>query len=254
MLSNDYRIALVTGASSGIGNATVRSLRERGLEVHAVARRAERLQTLRAQTGCEIHTADLRDRAALEHVASQAEWDVVVNNAGVIVGFEDLHEVDPDDIDTAIDINVRAVYHLLRATLPGMVARGRGHVVNIGSMAGMYALKSSVYGGTKGAIHLLGRNLRIELEGSGVRMTEIAPGRVETEIYRQGVRDPDTLETLLDTGVRELEPKDIADAIVYALGAPAHVNVNLIELQPTEQTYGGSRFVRFPPGADPPGR
>jgi NADP-dependent 3-hydroxy acid dehydrogenase YdfG len=240
---SDYQTALVTGASSGIGAAVVRALTRHDIEVHAVARRTERLQQLAQETGCIVHTLDLRDRDGIYELCERQDWDILVNNAGVLLGFEEVYTVDPQAIDASIDTNVRAVYHLLRAVLPGMVARRRGHVVNLGSMAGLYALRSSVYGGTKGAVHMISRNLRLELHGSGVRVTEICPGRVATEIYDQAIAEPELLKKLKDTRIRELDPEDIAAAVMYAVDSPWHVNVNLIELQPTEQTYGGSQFV-----------
>lgn len=243
MSLGDYRRALVTGASSGIGVAVAAGLAARGIEVHAVARRAERLDDLAATTGCRIHVLDLRDTQKIYDAFGSMAFDILVNNAGHGRGFDPLHGGDPDDIDTSIDTNVRAVFHLLRALLPGMVERKRGHVVNMGSMAGLYALKSSIYGASKGAVHMLSRNLRLELQGTGVRVTEICPGRVSTEFYDVAIDDPVVRERVKNSGIRELTPGDVAGAVFYALDAPRHVNVNLIEIQPTEQTYGGSQFV-----------
>ena len=238
-----YRRALVTGASSGIGAAVTRALAARGLEVHALARRRDRLSELAGATGCTVHAVDVRDTSALRETIADLDIDVVVNNAGVGRGLEPLFLADPDDIDTTIDTNVRAVFHVLRAVLPAMVERKRGHVVNIGSMAGLYALKSSVYGASKAAVYMLSRNLRLELQGTGVKLTEILPGRVATEFYDKAIDDAESRDRLKDSGITELEPDDIAAAIVYALDTPWNVNVNLIELQPTEQTYGGSQFI-----------
>ncbi|MCG6893178.1 MAG: SDR family oxidoreductase [Desulfobacteraceae bacterium] len=243
MSLSDYRTAVVTGASSGIGAAVAAGLARRGLRVHAAARRKDRLEALARETGCVVHPMDVRDTAALYREFDGRIVDVVVNNAGLGKGFAALHTVAPEDIDTSVDTNVRAVYHLLRAVLPGMVERRRGHVVNIGSMAGLYALQSSVYGGTKAAVHMLSRNLRLELEGTGVRVTEICPGRVNTEFYDVAIDDPRQRSRIKDSGVRELQPEDVAAAVFYALDAPWHVNVNSIELQPVEQIYGGSRFT-----------
>ena len=132
-----------------------------------------------------------------------------------------------------------AATHVLRAVLPSMVARKRGHVVNISSVAGLYPIKSSVYGASKGAVHLLSQNLRLELQGSGVRVTEICPGRVATEFFDVAIDDAALRAKVKDTGIEELTAEDIAGAIMFALDAPWRVNVNLIELQPTEQTFGG---------------
>ena len=174
-----------------------------------------------------------------------AEIDILVNNAGLGRGFEALADTRPEDIDRTIDTNLSASLHLLRAVLPGMIKRQCGHIVNIGSVAGLYPWKWSLYGSSKAAIRMLSQNLRLELEGTGVRVTEICPGRVTTEFYDVTIDDPARRETVKASGIRELQPQDIADAIVYALDAPWHVNVSRIEIMPTEQTYGGSQFVPF---------
>ena len=116
-------------------------------------------------------------------------------------------------------------------------------MVNVGSMAGLYPLASSVYGASKGALHVLSMDLRLELAGTGVRITEICPGRVRTEFYDVAVDDPELRARLKESGVDEVTAGDVADAIVYAVDAPWRVNVNRIELQPTEQTYGGMQFT-----------
>jgi len=243
MALQNYQRALVTGATSGIGSATVRRLAERRIEVHAVGRRGERLQALAVETGCIAHTLDLTDIQAVRELGAAARWDVIVNNAGVLFGFEGLAGAQPEDIDRTMDTNVRALYHLLAAALPGMQDRGYGHVINLVSMVGLHTVPGAIYSGSKAAVHMLSRSLRMELHGSGVKVTEIAPGRVKTEIYEVGIHDDATRQQLLDTRIDELTPEDVADAILYALDTPPRVNVNLLELQPTEQTYGGSQFV-----------
>ncbi len=242
MALGDYSTALVTGASSGIGEAAVRSLRHRGLAVHAVARRQPRLTKLAKDTGCFAHVLDLRNTDQLYQELSKLEVDVVINNAGLGRGFERLFEANPDDIDVTLQTNVIAAFHVLRALLPGMVARKSGHIFNISSTGALYPIKSSVYGASKGAIHLLSQNLRLELKGTGVRMTEICPGRTRTEFFEVAIDDPNTRKEIKDSGISDLQPEDIANAIIYALDAPPRVNVNLIELQPTEQVFGGMSF------------
>jgi NADP-dependent 3-hydroxy acid dehydrogenase YdfG len=234
--------ALVTGASSGIGAAVVRRLAAAGWEVHALARRAARLEALANETGCTPHALDIRDGAALERLMAGLAPDLLVNNAGLGAGITGLATATSDEVARTIDTNVTAVLELLRLTLPGMIARRRGHVVNLGSVAGLYPLVSAVYGASKGAVRLMSQNLRLELRGTGVRVTEICPGRVATEFYDAAVPDPATRDRIKTTGIREINPDDIAEAIVYAVSAPAHVNVSTIELQPVEQTFGGVRF------------
>ncbi len=238
----DYSTALVTGASSGIGEAVVRRLTQKGITVHAAARRKERLARLAESTGCIPQVLDLRDTGRLYETLAGLEVDILVNNAGLGRGFERLFEAEPKDIDTTLNTNIGATFHVLRALLPGMVERKRGHVFNMSSTAALYPIKSSVYGATKGALHMLGQNLRLELQGTGVRMTEICPGRVRTEFFDVAIDDPEMREQIKDSGIDDLLPADIADAIVYALDAPRRVNVNLIELQPTEQVFGGMQF------------
>ena len=240
---SDYRIALVTGASSGIGSAVTRTLCKSGLEVHALARRRDRLESLQAETGCHIHEQDLRDRNAINNLFGHRRIDVLINNAGLGRGYETLSDTSYEDIDRTIDTNVKGTFYLIRAVLPGMIERCCGHVVNIGSAAGLYPLKWSLYGSSKAAIRMLSQNLRLELEGTRVRVTEICPGRVTTEFYNVAIDDPDQREALKTSGIHELQPQDIADAIIYSLDAPWHVNINRIEIMATEQTYGGSRFV-----------
>jgi len=237
MALEDYKTALVTGASSGIGAAVVTALRARGLTVTAVARREARLEALARETGCTPLVLDLRDTEALYDALGGLEVDILVNNAGLGRGFEALFEVRPEDIDTTLGTNVVAALHVVRALAAGMVARQRGHIVNIGSIAGLYPIKSSLYGASKGAIHLLSQNLRVELQGSGVRVTEICPGRVETEFFQVAVGEEAAKEAY--AGFEILVPEDVADAILYALDVPWRVNVGTIELTPTEQYAGG---------------
>jgi NADP-dependent 3-hydroxy acid dehydrogenase YdfG len=237
MALEDYKTALVTGASSGIGAAVVTALSARGLAVTAAARRAERLEVLAQETGCTPLVLDLRDTEALYDALAGLEVDILVNNAGLGRGFEALFEVRPEDIDATLGTNVVAAVHVVRAVAAGMVARKRGHIVNIGSIAGLYPIKSSLYGASKGAIHLLSQNLRVELQGSGVRVTEVCPGRVETEFFQIAVGEEEAKKHY--AGFEILVPEDVADAIVYALDVPWRVNVGTIELTPTEQYAGG---------------
>ena len=238
----DYGSALVTGASSGIGAATVHALASRGLIVHAAARRRDRLDRLAAETGCVVHVVDVRDTKLIYERFSELEIDIIVNNAGSGRGFEALFSAEPDEIDETINTNLVGAVHLLRAVCAGMVTRQRGHIVNVGSIGGLYPLSSSIYGATKGAIHLLSQNLRIELKGTGVRVTEICPGRVKTEFVNAAFKDPAARQAFV-SGFEIMMPDDIADAILYALDTPWHVNVSLIELVCTEQYIGTSAIA-----------
>ncbi|MEM8664000.1 MAG: SDR family oxidoreductase [Pseudomonadota bacterium] len=235
--------ALVTGASSGIGAAVVRQLTGSGRKVVAVARRADRLAALADETGCRVETLDMRDFPRAVAFTSELKPDVLVNNAGSGHGFLGVQSASDEDLTVAVETNVLAPLFLLKAALPAMVAAQRGHIVNIGSIAGLYPIVSAVYGGTKGAIHLTSQNLRHELKGTGVRVTEIAPGRVATEFYDASNIPEETAAKIKDTGIEELTPDDVASAVLFALDAPARMNVSLIELTPTEQTPGGIAIV-----------
>jgi len=243
MTIDNYKNVVVTGASSGIGEAIARCLSQEGLNVHAIARRTERLENLASTTNCLVHSMDVCNSREFVDLLEKIEVDVLINNAGVGRGYGQLAEANFEDIETTIDTNVKAAVHAAKAVLPGMIRRKKGHLINIGSMAGLYPLASSLYGATKGAMHVLSMDLRLELQGTGVRVTEICPGRVSTEFYDAALDDPELIETKKDSGITEVTSEDVSQAVVYALNVPQHVNVNRIELQPTEQTYGGMQFV-----------
>lgn len=234
--------ALVTGASSGIGAGVVRAMTAAGMQVWAMARRADRLEQLAAETGCIPLVADVTDGPALEAALSGVAPDVLVNNAGLGAGITGLLDASRSDLERTIGTNVTALLDVCRLVVPGMIARDLGHVVNIGSVAALYPIQSAVYGGSKGAVRLIGQNLRIELRGTGIRLTEICPGRVSTEFMSVAIPESKKHQYPGKTPIRELDPDDIAAAILYAVKAPAHVNVSTIELQPVEQSYGGMSF------------
>ncbi len=235
----DYKTALVTGASSGIGAACVRALRLRGLDVVALARREDRLAALAEETGCETLPLDVRDTDAVYDKLGGLEIDVLVNNAGLGRGFEGFLKSTKPEIDEMIQVNVTAAIHVVRAVADGMASRRRGHIVNIGSIAGLYPIGFPVYGASKGAIHLFAQHLRLDLKGTGVRLTEICPGRVGTEFFDAAMKS-EAERRAFTTGFEMLKPTDIADAIVFALDAPCRMNVSLIEVTPTEQSPGGA--------------
>lgn len=237
MLKNNYKTALVTGASSGIGEATVKLLSKNNIKVYALGRRKSKINKLVKETGCIALVMDIRDKKSLEKL-KKLKIDILVNNAGIGKAFTQIFSTKAKDIDATIDTNVNAFLQLLRCVTPYMVRKKMGHVINIGSIAGLYPLSSSVYGGSKGAVHLINQNLRIELSGTGVRCTEINPGRVATEFFDIAFNDPKE-RMKMTTGLTLLKPGDIADSILYAIKAPPHVNISMIEITPTEQVPGG---------------
>lgn len=244
MSFSDYRTALVTGASTGIGACVVERLAKQGLTVHAVARNVERLDELAERTGCVPHPLDITDTAALERLTEGLEVDVLVNNAGVSRQGTIL-DADAFAVDEQIAVNIQAVLHLVRLLLPGMVERDLGHVVNISSIAGVYNFGgNTIYHATKAAVHTLSRQLRVDAFGRRIRITEICPGRVETEIFGRLLGDMEEAQRRFYDGYESLTPADIADAIEYAVGTPRHVNVGHIEILPTFQVPGGLGFER----------
>ena len=237
---NGYGSALVTGASSGIGAAVVRALAASGLTVHAIARRADRLAALAEETGCQAHAFDATDTEALTRLLDGLAIDVLVNNVATGLGFGDhVSEVDPAVIDKAVATNLTVALHACRLVLPGMIARGRGHLVTIGSISGIYPIRQALYGATKGGLHVLHQTLRVELLGTGVRATEICPGSTYTEFVDDAFPDDPAAKAAFLESCRLLDPEDVADAVLYAVARPAHVNVGTIELTPTGEVPGG---------------
>jgi NADP-dependent 3-hydroxy acid dehydrogenase YdfG len=234
-----YKTAVVTGASSGIGRVTVEKLAAAGLEVHAMARRGDRLEELRERTGCIPHALDVTDMKACRQALDGVEVDVLINNAGVSHNNR-FHEFPDEKIDQIIDLNFRAVLHLTRFVLPGMVARNKGHVVIISSMAGHYPmLGSAPYSATKAAVSQFLDVMRLDTNGSRIRWTEIVPGRVATEAFEVVLGDRKAAQEKFLDGKEPLQAEDMADMMMFALSAPAHVNISRIDAYPTRQASGG---------------
>lgn len=241
---SDYKTALVTGASGGIGAAVVERLAAEGLQVHALARSAKSLAQLAERTGCIAHAIDVTDLPALTKLTQDIAFDVLVNNAGVDRPRKFL-EAEADDIDVLVDVNLRAVLHLCRLVVPGMVARDRGHVVNISSIAGAYNFAgNSTYHATKAAVSMLSRQLRVDAFGRRVRVTEVCPGRVATDIFAHVHGDSPDVRAKFIEGYELPRALDIADAIAFAIAAPVAVNIGHLEITPTLQVPGGLQTAR----------
>jgi len=240
----DYKTALVTGASSGIGAAVVERLSAEGLQVHALARSADALGALAERTGCTPHAIDVTDLDGITRLTRDVAFDVLVNNAGVDRPGSIL-AADAAGIDLLIDVNLRAVLHLCRLVLPGMVARDRGHVINISSIAAAYNFGgNSTYHATKAAVSMLSRQLRIDVYGKRVRVTEICPGRVATDIFAHVHGDSEDTYKRFVEGFELPQAEDIANAIAFAIAAPIAVNVGHMEITPTLQVPGGLSTTR----------
>jgi NADP-dependent 3-hydroxy acid dehydrogenase YdfG len=242
---SDYKTALVTGASGGMGWAIAERLASKGLEVHGLARSGAKLKELEAKAGVVPHEIDITDTKALTDLVGGLEIDVLVNNAGVSRPGS-LLQSEAFDVDEQIDVNFRAALHLARLTLPGMMARDSGHIVNITSMAGQYEFGGHIaYHATKAAMHTVSRQLRVDAFGRRVRVTEISPGRVETDIFAIVEKiDPAEAKRKYFEGFEMPQVSDIADAVEYAIGTPQYVNIGMIELLPTLQVPGGLRTAK----------
>ncbi|AUT62783.1 SDR family oxidoreductase [Paraburkholderia terrae] len=243
--SSRYQTAMVTGASSGIGRAVTRRLVGEGLRVHAVDRDAEALRNLARECDVETIVIDLQDTSGLADLFKNEEIDIVVNNAGTLPGTGTFGERPETDIDLLLDINLRAPLHISHMALQGMVERKRGHLFFLGSSAGRYPHPNCAgYSAAKAGISMFCDALRCDLLGSAVRVTEIAPGRVQTHFYRTALGDATAKEKLYD-GYRPIQPEHIAELIGRAMTMPDYVDVSRIEVFPTDQAAGGSHIVRY---------
>ncbi|HET9598125.1 MAG TPA: SDR family oxidoreductase [Anaeromyxobacteraceae bacterium] len=237
--------ALVTGATAGFGRAIALRLAREGARVVLAGRRADRLAALAREIGEAAHplTLDVRDRAAVEGMMAGlpsrfSAVDILVNNAGLALGLEPAQRASLDEWETMIDTNCRGLVTCTRAVLPGMVERGRGHVVNIGSVAGSYPYPGgNVYGATKAFVHQFSLNLRADLLGTHVRVTCLEPGMAETEfsLVRFG-GDAGRAKTVYH-GVAPLSADDVAETALWCLTRPPHFNVNTMEIMPVQQAF-----------------
>jgi len=231
------RIVFITGASAGIGAACARAFAAEGAKLLLAARRLERLEAMEAEllaAGAAAILAfklDVQDRAEVEAAIADlpAEWseiDVLVNNAGLSRGLDKVWEGKPQDWEEMIDTNVKGVLWVTRAVVPGMLKRGRGHVVNLGSTAQELAYPGgAVYCATKAAVKLINDGLREDLLGTPVRVSDIGAGMVETEFSEVRFRGDQERASKVYQNITPLTPDDVADAIVWATTRPAHVNV-----------------------------
>jgi NADP-dependent 3-hydroxy acid dehydrogenase YdfG len=240
----------ITGASSGFGLACAERFAQeggpKGCRLILLARRIDRLAALRSRLNvpCHLIAVDIRDKKALQaELAALPEdfraVDVLINNAGLALGLEPAYEAQLDEWEQMVDTNVLALIRLTRWLLPGMAARRRGHIINMGSVAGSWPYPyGNVYGATKAFVAQFSRNLRADLLGTAVRVTNIEPGMAETEFSNVRFRGDARRADAVYAGVAALTPEDIAEAVFWAARQPAHVNINHIELMPTQQAFG----------------
>ena len=241
-------IILVTGATSGFGLAIARRFAAEGHRVIAAGRRGERLAALVEELGAaRVHPVvlDVRDRNAIDTAlaalpAELAGIDLLVNNAGLAVGLEPAQRADIEAWEVMVDTNVKGLMYVTRAVLPGMVARGRGHIVNLGSIAATYPYPGgNVYGATKAFVRQFSLNLRADLFGTRIRVTDVEPGMVGGTEFSAVRFDGDAHKAAkLYEGADALTPEDIAETVHWVASLPERVNINAIELMPVTQSFG----------------
>ena len=258
-------IVLVTGATAGFGECITRRFIQQGHKVIATGRRQERLQELKDELGDNLYIAqlDVRNRAAIEEMLASlpAEWcniDILVNNAGVTkdgllmkMSEEDFSRVvdikaSVEDWETMIDTNNKGLVYMTRAVLPGMVERNHGHIINIGSTAGSWPYAGgNVYGATKAFVRQFSLNLRTDLHGTAVRVTDIEPGLVGgTEFSNVRFKGDDGKAEKTYQNTVALTPEDVSEAVWWVSTLPAHVNINTLEMMPVTQSYAGLNVHR----------
>lgn len=239
---------LITGASSGIGEATAWAFAKKGKGLILLARREEKLKKLaediyqKYSLRPTIFVVDIRDYHSLEKIITHtdnaaifSQVEVLVNNAGLAKGFSPFAEGEIEDWDMMVDTNIKGLLYITRLILPGMVQKGDGHIINIGSVAGYWSYpKGNVYTASKFAVRGLTESLRIDLLGKGVRVTEIVPGMVETEFSEVRLQDKEKAKAVY-TGMVPLKAEDIAETILWSVERPKHVNIQEIVIYPTDQ-------------------
>src|SRR4051812_18569230 len=240
-------IVFITGATAGFGEATAKRFIKEGAKVIGTGRRRERLEELQTALGDSFLplTFDVGKRKEVEAAigglpADFAAVDVVVNNAGGAIGLDPAYKADLDDWDAMIDSNIKGLVYCTRLLLPGMVERNRGHVINLGSVAAEFPYPGgNVYGAAKAFVHQFSYNLRSDLLGTGVRVTDIQPGLTsDTEFSVVRFKGDAEKAAAVYKGVKALSADDVADAIHWVATRPAHVNINVVQLMATSQAWG----------------
>ncbi len=244
---------LITGATSGFGRASAELFSSNGWRLILTGRRKDRLQELQDKLGkATVHIAvfDVRDRQQVKAMvkALPQEFqniDILLNNAGLALGLGPAHEADLDEWETMVDTNIKGLLYMTRQILPMMVARGMGHIINLGSIAASWPYPGgNTYGATKAFVQQFSRNLRTDLQGTGIRVTNIEPGLAESEfsIVRFG-GDAEKAAKVYE-GTKPLTPVDIAEIIYWTASRPAHVNINVVEVMPVCQSWGNLSITR----------
>ncbi len=242
------RTVLITGATSGFGKSCAEKFAEDGWRIIATGRRKERLDDLQQllENKADVYTAplDVRDKAAVFNLIDNlperfAGIDVLVNNAGLALGLEPAVDAKLDDWEVMVDTNIKGVLYCTKAVLPGMVKRNRGHIINIGSTAGNWPYPGgNVYGATKSFVQQFSRNLRTDLLGTAVKVTNIDPGMAETEFSKVRFKGDEDKAKKVYENADLLSADDVADIILWVANTPARVNVNTLEVMAVCQAWG----------------
>ena len=242
------KVALITGASAGIGQAVAERFAGQGHQVILTARRRERLEALAERLGpkATVHQLDVTDAEAVDRLAAElGPVSVLVNNAGCAHGMAPAWECALKDWLAMVELNINGLLRLTRAVLPGMVERNRGHIINLGSVAGTYPYPGGhVYGATKAFVEQFSLNLRCDLHGKNIRVTNIEPGMVETEFSLVRFEGDQEKADAVYQGFEPLTAEDIAEAVYWCASLPARVNINRLEVMPTMQSSAGFRVHR----------
>ena len=241
------KTAFITGATAGIGEATARRFAKDGWTVIGTGRRADRLDRLAAELGTSFRAIelDMRDTAGFDQLAKDTgPIDLLVNNAGLAPPMSPLQSADQEPLDTVIETNITGLVALTRAFLPGLVA-AKGAIINLSSVAATYPYKGgAVYAGSKAFVRQFSLGLRCDLAGTGVRVTSIEPGMVETEFTLVRTGGDQAASDALYSGINPMTAQDIADTIHYVATLSAHLNINTLELMPVSQSWAGFAVER----------
>ncbi len=247
------RTILITGATSGFGHACAELFHRNGWQLIVTGRRQDRLQEMQDSLGkANIHIAvfDVRDRQQVDAMVQAIpqkfrDIDILLNNAGLALGLGPAHEADLDEWETMVDTNIKGLLFMTRRILPMMVSRGTGHVINLGSIAGSWPYPGgNTYGATKAFVQQFSRNLRTDLQGTGVRVTNIEPGLAESEFSIVRFGGDAAKAAKVYEGTKPLTPEDIADIVYWVADRPVHVNINCVEVMPICQSWGNLSITR----------
>lgn len=243
-MSLDSKTIFITGATSGFGHACALLFARYGAKVIATGRREDRLSELAKQSkNIQILTLDVRDESAVKQAiatlpASHANVDILINNAGLALGLNSFEKQSPEHIEQMIDTNIKGVMYCTQALLPGMIARNIGHIVNLSSIAGTYPYPGgNVYGATKAFLTQFSLNLRADLLGKNIRVTSIEPGMCDTEFSLTRFEGDKAKADSVYAGMQPLTADDIANTIYWCITQPEHVNINRVEIMPTQQAF-----------------